>query len=817
MIRRMTQLIFLMIFVSTFFQALPAQEGFTPPPGSPLAKKEHPRLFFTKESIGPIKSYIDRYEGENFQRYVNEVDAAFEQSAAAKERNMLLLDAHNFAFLCYARASGLFENYSFAHSAGEYAAKAYEHAVEIDRQKRLPRKWLKEQSHAAIMESPSQGGYINLALGTVYDWCYDQLSLEQKRFLADALYICFQKRDDEVNPRDKAKLGLTLTSQSHDVGIGGLAIWGDPLGEGYAAIAQEMLDGVQWLWYDRILRMGEQLFEGTAGWSEGANYFSGAMTNLIWYVAALSTAVNDNLFERFRWLHDVPLYSYFYAMPMPLEGEFPGYYVQRNDAASLREWDSMGTLRQITPIAAHLKSSDPTYAGFCQWIVEDSRMKIVEYAYEREDPRVMWLFYKFLWGTADIVHQTPDAAGIGTSYRFGLGDAIFLSDLHSDEATKINFYTPKYHLSRHYNKDNSSFTVFKYGTLALDAGVSKGDSNLPKTDKTSNPIFHNLLAFYRPGGSPYYNYDMDTKDRADSYVDADNHPGGKNHVGDVLAQRFQPGRFDFIDYDYTRSYKGEDYPRRLRRKLLYLRDPAAPGYRDHEYLLIFDDALVSDSTLVKRWLLQTTVMPRLLDGHWEDQGKGFWTADKGSLLEVTNTLFNAHGRMFVKILAPASYRLRLRGGSEGNQHYWFTDANGEILGERGPYNDLGAFWAGTHRLEIEDASGDTLSQYLVVMQIGDANTMAKMAPLEPVEAGDFTGALINQDRLALFNRSGQAQSAVTYRFSATREVWHIITGLAPGRYRISRNGKAEKTVAVGEDGVLYIELPGGGTFVVEPE
>ena len=474
-------------------------QNFTPPPGSPLAKREHPRLYFTRESLGAVRDYIDRYEAANFQHYLGRVDSAFAESPSNKSRNYLLLDANNFAFLSYAVSSGLFSNYQFAYSGKEYAEKAYAHAEEIAR--RMEKKFV-EQSHAAILNSSSQGGYLNLALGVVYDWCYGYLSLSQKRVIADALIANYRNREKDINPGGKVKLGLTISAKCHDVGVGGLTLWGDDLGSDYEAVVQEMLNGVEWLWLNRVLRMGEQLFEGTAGWSEGANYFGGGAINIIWFTAAMSSALGQNFFAEMNWLRDIPKYLYFYVYPMRIEGERRGFFEQRNDAVDLREWDSSGTLLRISAITGLIRSEDPASAGFYRWIMEDSEYKFTQQSLDEYKPRLFWLFYKFLWGFKDVEKRTPEQVGLKTAYRFGLGDVILRSDLTTQNATKINFYTPTYHLARHYHKDNSSFVIFKYGLLALDAGVTKGSGDLPKSERSNTPIYHNLLAMYPPHWLP---------------------------------------------------------------------------------------------------------------------------------------------------------------------------------------------------------------------------------------------------------------------------------------------------------------------------
>ena len=805
----------LLIFILSIILAQSANsQNYNPPHGSPLANHEHPRLFFTQRSLAEKKQYIDQFESANFQTYLSNMDGTFIDNPAGKKRNLLLMDAINFAFVSYAASSGIFSNYSFGRNAEEYAEKAFEHAQEISRQ--IQNDELSETTHCNNFASPSQGGYVNLALALVYDWCFDLLSLPQKHTIADAMIKSYRDRDDDVDPDNKMKLGLTLLSQCHQVGLGGLAMWGDPLGDQYTAIVQEMLNGVKWLWLDRVFEMGEVLFEGTAGWSEGANYFAGSTTHFLMYAGALSPAIGKNIINDYGRIHDLPKYLYFYQMPMKVAiGKHNGYYSQRNDTVDMRYWETMGSLQQITPIISSIKKQDLDGAGFYKWIIEDSKYKFTETAYQNENPRLYWLFYKFFWGIRDVSKKTPEEIGLQTSYRFGLGDVILRSDIHSQNATKINFYTPKYYLPRHANTDHSSFNIFKYGTLALDAGVAKGSSHLPKSKKTRTAVYHNQVVFYPPEGSLYYQFSSKTRDAADAYYHKENQPGGRNHIGDVVAIRFEPGVFDFIDFDYTRAHKGGTYAKSLRRKLLYIRDPNAPDYSNKEYVIVFDDIKITETSIKRRWLLHTPVEPHLLDGTWQSISPGFWTAEKGTLLEITNTIGNAHGKMFVKFLSPESCQLRLRGGNEGENYFWYTDAEGNDLTKRGPFNDWGAFWGGTHRLEVEDRSGSNVSQYLTVMQIGDAHTLNTMDSVKKIGSGKFIGSLINENRVAMFNKTSTPASAIQYQVTSTKDMLHILTGFREGNYAVQQNGVQITTYKVMADGVIFFESKAGGIFNVK--
>jgi hypothetical protein len=290
-------------------------------------------------------------------------------------------------------------------------------------------------------------------------------------------------------------------------------------------------------------------------------------------------------------------------------------------------------------------------------------------------------------------------------------------------------------------------------------------------------------------------------------------------MGDALAMDFREDLFDFVDYDYTLSYKDVNYVNRAKRKYLYIRDPNAPNYSDQEYLLVFDDVSVSNQSVKRRWLIHPPYRPDLEDGSWTQNGSGHWTSSNASLIEISNTYANAHGRLFIKVLEPNNYKFILRGGSDGSNHYWFQDAEGNNLAESGYddyYTNWAAFWVSSYRLEIEDQASSNTSQFFTVMQIGDANTLNNMVSVDKINAGTFVGALINQDRISFFNKTSSPESAINYSFSSTKTVWHIITGLQQGLYyvRVDGNLITGLNTVVDENGVLYFQYSGGGNFVI---
>ncbi len=794
-------------------------QTYTPPPGSPLANGIHPRVFFTDSELqNEIAPYINSYESANFQTYIGALDGNYSAPASGKDRHNLMLDASNYAFLSYAVHSGYFNSYSFAHSAAEYASKAYEHAVEIDNRVR----------NQGLVDGHNDWNYIPVALATVYDWCTNYLTTSQKEFiLSTSIYLRQTQYKIDAYPGHAQALGNGMNTMWYTAAFfPALAAFGDSdIGQSFQDSLNVYKDAIQWFCFDKVLDYGEYIYEGYNAHSEGSGYQRQTFNHFAFLVTGLSSAIGENLINTYNWLKTIPIRFFFITQPYKINDGNNGrstFWLQRNDTWAMERWDKDFSQKIIGMVAHYVKNTDPNIAGFARWLLEDSQYALSQDYIQNSSIRTTWLFWKFLWGIKDVSKKTPSQAGINKSYRFGLGEAIFRSDLTTTNATKINFYTPKWSVKGHKHDDEGAFTINKYGGLALDAGNEKsstdGYGNLPKNFNPGDPIFHNTIGVYNTSiPNLFYEYNSGDRKEGDTPYHPYNQNGGLNHIGDVKALRFEPDIFDYIDYDYTRAYKGENYVNDIRRKFLYIRDPNAPNYNNEEYVVIFDDVDVTSPSIKRRWMLHTAYQPNLIDDSWTQVQPGFWTSTNGSILEVTNNYANLHGRLFVKVLEPANYELRLRGGENGTNYYWFTDAEGNDLYRSGTMGqDYQRIQVGSYRLEIEDLANSNTSQFLTVLQIGDANTLSNMASVNAINTGLFVGAFVNQDRVALFNTTATPASAVSYTISTNKTVRHFITGLEPGVYFVNVDGNPVPGVntLVDTDGVLYFEYSGSGTFSI---
>ncbi len=807
------RLIFLML-LSTF---VGAQYGtYTVPAGSPMAYGEHPRLFFTATSFPNVASYISTYESADFQNWINERDQEYNLNPASKERRDLLWDACNFSFMYYAMKTGLLGGFSWGRTADEYAAKAYDHAVEIDN--RVRNQGLRE-FRAGI--SGSEGGYITMSLAVVYDWTHDYLTLGQKQFIADASWFLHNAEfNDRCFPGEGMNIGNDFNSQCWEVGFwAGAAMYGDDLGAGYTDQINTMKDVIGWFVFDQVFDVQNVVYEGKAGNGEGSNYYPVTLLQQYFQATGLGPALGINFAEQYGSIGDAPWYYWNTGQPRRWDdGSSEGWVKHRFDDVWIAGWSGLGSRTNIGPGLFLLKNVDPERAGALRWLLEDGRGGIGDTTPLDQvfDPNIFFLWYRYLWGYKDITKIPPDQYEFSKTNRFAMGETIMQSDFTTEDATKILFYTHKWFVNLHHHDDYGGFEVFKNGLLAINNGGNwKSQSSLgipaPETQDPSMPVFHSIMAIYT-GSNNTYGHGTNTTPDNDTPDNPANQPGGQNDIGAVEASKSIEDVFDYYDYDYTRTHKGSNYAENLNRRMLYIRDPNAPDYSNsEEYLLIYDDVDLNTNH-TRRWLARTVYEPETVDGAWTTQNSSYKTSTNSTTLRITNTYGNNDGRMFLKVLSPASFTFRLR-GSPSNP---FPDANGGSLAAGSGPSEAARNFIGTYRLEIEDDATSNNSEYLVVMQIGTASNLTDMVAMERIDATDFVGAFIADNRVAFFNRDDQRDNALSYSISGTASVRHYITGLEAGAYFVYQDGTQLSAInnLVADDGTLYFEQSGGGDFVI---
>jgi len=752
-------------------QVLPT---YTPPAGSPLARKVHPRLFFTAEALPVLRQRLNTIYAGELQNFITVMDGFYNESIDNIPQNYKFHDARNFAFL-YLLDPAQMPRFRFGHTREAYGRRAIALALRIA----LIRGYVDGHDSPALRSF--SGGYINLALGCVYDWCFPMLQLAEKQKIAQGLINLYANREKDANPDMHVQLSNQLLGHAHHGSVGAITFWGDALGASYEAKAQEMLNFMKAMYLDRIFDTATQVMENSSGWSEGWNYQFLSFNNAKMFAGAAGPALGINFFKTCSWLAQYPLQFLCNVLPYPIDGS---YFLSRNDAGQLEATRNERYTRSLITIGAALAKDDPKMASLAKWLLDkhgdDAKLKA--------EPRAYALFYDFIWGCKDVLAKSPQQLNIPLTQKLGLGQIVMRSSW-DDAATRLTFWAPKWWLAPHAHYDQASFTIEKYGPLALDGGVDKGGGfDMGKSKYSRATINHNVIGVRNPAekGNELLDYQMEVDSDADVYTASSYQPGGANQVGEIEAFESIAGQYDYINYNYSRSYRGGQSVNLARREFVYLRAPNPSAPNDQEFVVITDRINTLKAEYEKRFMLHASFQPDLIDGTWTTISEGVAESTNGRTVRLTNKYGNCHGRLFMKSISPGEAKLVRAGGPAP---FWFTDADYNDISLRPPFNELTALWGGSARLEIKPVVPKTYDVFLTVLQIGDANTLHQMAGATELTGEKFCGTYIPDAHVVLFSQNENFLSDAEWTIPGNAAIEHLLVNLQPEIfYTVRRNG-----------------------------
>ncbi|MCP4693901.1 MAG: DNRLRE domain-containing protein [Desulfobacterales bacterium] len=670
----------------------------------------------------------------------------------------------------------------------------------------------------------------NIAL--VFDWCRDNLASEE----VAAFIAYFNAWGDAPKDEDSSGWGNYWPRYGYSFAMIGLASYGDN------PRAREWLDEYRHRRYrDYDLPLLDHIAGGGA-WPEGMVYDWIANWPRIKAVEAWRTAAGENLFESTRWFRNRLGYFLLYHWPGQADnwGDLFHPYVSTGD--SERDRGSMTNYGRIQGlILVERFIDDPLARQLQAYLATPPVNNSRNFLYHEE----------FLWFNPDHPSETPNRL---SHFASGTGTIFMRSDWPSGAAdtdvgaTYLTFQSGD-HFTYHQHFDQNSFTLFKHAPLALDSGVYSGDG-LSEHDINYyvRTIAHNTLVVYNPA-----------EDFSRSRPGASSNDGGQRSVYpgsrspenvDYFQQyktRYDTGdmvRFEdntFYVYalgDATNAYNNPSYNQamdtgqsgstakvsRFHREFVYLR-PDAPGAAD--YLVLYDRVGVVDAAFSGQntKLLFHTFNEPSVNGVPETISAGE-TLYSGADLA---TAVNGEGKLFIKVLAPASRNLRVVGG-RGQKAFWVFGANYDWHWDAGedqprPTNNYEDEPYGEWRIELEPADAALEHNFLTVLV--PTGSAAAMPDATLISDGGMEGVHIADstlDRVVLFssaNDGGSPTGAITYTVPIGDRSLHLLVDLAPGtRYRISNTRAAgSKTVSltpdsgggfqVGEQGALSFFLGAG--------
>ncbi|MCB9509033.1 MAG: T9SS type A sorting domain-containing protein [Deferribacteres bacterium] len=790
----------LQLLVSVFFISYSATAStFTSPQGSPLERREHPRLFFTQNDFAAVRAKISGYYTQDFQKFVSHMDGLMATSPMSGELagwNHLFGAARSYALL-YQIDPTTINGVQASFSRTDYGRKAIEIAMYLAQN--LPESW-DEQHHGAKNLTSDEGGLATLALQVVYDWTHGLSTLDERRAMADRLIILWENKYDN----DKVKLENHYAANAHAY-AGALCFYGDnDLGAAYSTKAQIMMDSFQDVFIERQLGVAAKLYEGSSDWIEGDTYSMDAFIGIGFLAAAAGSAMGEDYFASNSWLHYAPYYLYYNMVPMAYQGVY--YWSQHNTSSMLNSEDSNPS-QLMNMIAARLYASDPDLAGFAAWFCEQSPYGHDVDDYNYYDSHIFDFFYKFVFGTRHIPKLSPNEAEIALSFK--LGQSHVMRSDHRDDAALVQFYSFKYWYPNGHNEEEvGAINIHRFGPLAVGASNSKNSGDgIPRVDNGGKGMALNNV--FGLGSDQALELEMVDIRMSNADVPADFDDGDPAHIGTVEAREYMRDEWDYVNYNYSRSYADGEKASQARRAILFWR-----GGVNSDYLFVMDRVT---SGREKYFVLHTPVDIEAIDGNWAAAGSGHWTST-AKTVRVTNRIDQAHGQMYISSVFPQQTTLHKFGGP-GFEWVW---ADGQPLDySSSEFSEKAAYLLSDHTLQIRSQD----SFFLTVMKLGDANSL-KPQTVQGLSGSNWAGALADEKRLVIFSKTEAKLQDFSYTVSSEKWVKHFIAELETRReFTVTKAGKVITSGTTGPSGrIFFYDIPGnnatytvtlGGTTSVE--
>lgn len=753
----MIKRLILSLLLSAAFFPLGAQADKIVIPDPP---KEHPRLYLRAEQLPEFKERVASAEGRKIIANLTKLGVDRTPEEEAQE------DKSGFRY--YFRMRGVTSRAQV--DAIEYLASGDKDAARraitgmLDTLKRTNYGFKNDMSRAS--------GVMLMVGAIVYDWCYDQLTAEEK----DAYVKEFVRIAGTMSCHYPPRRNESIAGHGSE-----WMILRDLLSAGIAIFDEypDMFNYVRVMLQEDYIPVRNYTYQGL-NYHQGTSY-----ANLRLSADFVSLWILDRLGAR-----DV-------YVPQMREVLYDFIYRRRPDGNVLPSGDTNHIRGQVDayPLPMMLAASywkDPYLA--LEW---DLRPRL--------EPHCM--IFELLWRDFSLYGKGPQMLPLSRYSpspfgwmiaRTGWGQESVIAEMKINE----QFYGNHQHL------DGGSFQIYYKGPLAIDSGLYEsqqgGYNNPNNVCYTKRTIAHNSLLI----DDPEEKFESYVYLKGQQYTVND---GGQRLVGpgwatctslkDLLSEEYTVGKtlahgfgpsektpdYTYLKGDITRAYSAK--VKEVRRSFVFFnlgnkRQPAA--------MVIYDHVVSADPAFKKTWLLHSIEEPTLFDG-------GF---------EVRRTKNGDSGMLRCETLLPAGARMEKVGGP--GREFWVRGVNypadprpnrPDVAGERGAW-----------RIELSPGAPAAEDCFLNVIRMAD-NNCKNFEALTRLEGEEVTGVIV-AGRGVVFHKS-LSQMAKKFTLVVPEDCSLLVTDLAAGKWKVSCNGKTlvKGQNVTAEEGVLYIEEAPAGKYV----
>ena len=727
----------------------------------PVPPTEHPRLYVRTEEIPALKQKMETPQGQAILKKLRKcsVPRSEEEEAAVK--------VHDFRY--YFAMRGVTSQVQL--QALDYLVNGDERQARRAVTSMLDT--LKRVNFDTKHDRTRASGVMIMVGSMVYDWCYDQMTPEER-----LAYIAEFKR-------------IASTMECH---------WPPKTTEPLAGHCSE--------W--NILR--DLLSAGVAVYDEDPEIYN--------YVSTM-------LFRDY-----LPIRNYTYHGGNYHQGS--GYVSVRyiNDLISLWIFDKMGAGAVYDPAQKYVlydfiyrrrpdkgvlpagdvnpynRKTPASYAMPAMLAASYYHDPYIQNEYFiRPSVEAHLLMMQLLWMDFDLKPKTPEDLPLtrysGTPFgwmiaRTGWDENSVIAEMKVNE----HFY------GNHQHMDGGSFQIYYKGPLAIDSGSYQGTSGGYNSPHCKNyhkrTIAHNSLLVYDPDEVfECWNYGGADKtktarndggqrmpgDRWDTCRSMEQLLGEDYTVGKTLAHAFGPDgmkpEFSYLKGDITKAYTSKVKNVTRSFAFLNLEDSEHPAA-----MVIYDNVESSDPSFRKYWLMHSIEKP----------------AVSGSSFTVSRTLDGDSGMLKNTVLLPRKAKITPVGGP--GKEFWVFGENypNAATTRPDPANERGAW-----RVEVCPSKAAARDNFLNVIQVAD-NDCRDFGKVTAVESETVAGAVV-ADRVVTFSADSRPLSACSFLLNPKAhkgEFKILVTDLQPGMWTVTCNGKVICTGEVTQDeGLLYFSGSAG--------
>lgn len=647
-------------------------------------RRDHPRIFFNRETLPLFRAYLKRPEMQRY--YQEQVKAPYAKLPAEPkiwngERGQGRGEGNSYAQLPKPTIWGI---------AAARAAMIY--LVEDDREALNKARQLLRLSGPAMLASfdakVMAGDYYStevLYALAAYDWIYNELTPEERtailKPMLEYIFRCETEAHKFVSPHSVPEGGFYGVRMLK--WYGALAAIHDRIDE---PTARKLLyEG--YTDHQLLLANREQQTSDDGGLVSTANNYT--MVAYLWssynYLLSVESATGKlpSQLNHLRYFPQWCVWNFINGHPQRI-GE--GTAWERTvDFHDFGIGDTGNTLKTGCDVSFHMYE----IMHFLPGEVQVQRMgKALQTSNPLQDS---WMLkYRplaplFLFRAPELPREfgKERPAPQGHARFFEEIGIAFMRSGSGKSDTYACFVTNKKNFA-HRHFDANHFMIYKHDFLALDTGTRIGFKR--RDDEHLNNYYcqsvaHNTVLIHQPQ-EPLPNFW--TIRKKETYF---SHGGQNSTIGDRCVAYETNDRFTYIAGDATPVFAADKCRLALRQFVFVYPD----------LFIIADRVVATDPAYRKEWLLHTQNAPQFDDDRT-------WHADDGG------------GRMFCRTLLPQQARLRSVGGP--GREFEASGRNWELPAEARKYAETKNY-LGRYRVEVTPAKPAAADLFLHVIQVGN--------------------------------------------------------------------------------------------------